>query len=67
MGHVAHTEEIRTELLSKTLKKRDHFGDLSLVGSIILRVEWILKKYGVRIRNGFIYESVCTTAPVLFI
>jgi hypothetical protein len=35
----------------KNLKVRDHLGELGVDGRIIL--QWILKRFGVRVWNGF--------------
>jgi hypothetical protein len=42
-----------TKYLSHYLKGRDSFGDLDVIGRIVLR--WILKKSGVRLWAGFMW------------
>jgi hypothetical protein len=45
------------------MKERDHLGDLGVDGRII--VDWILEKYDVMIRTGFICLRVQTSGGLL--
>jgi hypothetical protein len=49
---------------SGSVKKRYHLEDLDVDGRIILK--WILKKYDVRIRTGFIWLRIATSRGFLW-
>jgi hypothetical protein len=45
------------------VKGRDHLGDLVICRRIILK--WTIKKYGVRMWNGFIWLRTGTSEGIL--
>jgi hypothetical protein len=43
---------MHTEFRSENIKRRNHLEELGVDGRIMLN--WILKKYGGKVQNGFI-------------
>jgi hypothetical protein len=61
--HTWENEKCMQTLNSMNLKGRDNLGNLDIDGRIILKLA--LEKYGVSIRNGFIWLTIWTSGRLL--